>query len=191
MAFLLQRTMPDSQPHNSEPATNMSALQSLFNERSRKQLSLFAAGAGFFAISALITRRSLVRRYKLTQPGYFHPSSHAPEVNGAMEAFEALNVATVNVLSVSMMATGGALWAFDISSIDDLRYKMRKQFGIDPDRSEKDVEEEIEEWFATVLERKDKKGKKGVESVTTILEKIAEKENGKSPFEKGKDEQDK
>jgi len=93
-----------------------------------------------------------------------------------MEAFEALNIATINVASVAMLFTGGMLWAFDISSVDDLRKDLRKRLGVDQDRTDQDVEEEIEEWFATVLERKDKKDMKSVENVSVILEKVAEKE---------------
>jgi len=71
-----------------------------------------------------------------------------------------LNIATINVLSVGMMVSGGLLYAFDISSIDDMRSKVRRQIGVDVDRTDQDVEEEIEEWFATVLERKEKKEKR-------------------------------
>jgi len=82
-----------------------------------------------------------------------------------MEAFEALNIATVNVLSISMMLSGGLLYAFDISSVDDMRRAVRSRIGVDGNRTDgmrtdQDVEEEIEEWFATVLERKGKKEKK-------------------------------
>ena len=48
-----------------------------------------------------------------------------------MEAFDALTVATANVLSVGMMTAGGALWAFDISSLEDMRSKIRGGLGID------------------------------------------------------------
>lgn len=109
----------------------------------------------------MVTRRSLVRRYKATVPKFYQPNNRPnSDVNGAMEAFEALNIATINVFSVGMMATGGLLYAFDISSIDDMRRTVRSRIGVDIDRSDQDVEEEIEEWFATVLERKGKKDKK-------------------------------
>jgi hypothetical protein len=81
-------------------------------------------------------------------------------VNGALEAMEALNIATINVLSIGMMVGGGLLYAFDISSVDDIKKNVRTRIGVDVNRSDQDVEEEIEEWFATVLERKGKKEKK-------------------------------
>lgn len=73
---------------------------------------------------------------------------------------EALNIATINVLSIGMMVGGGLLYAFDISSVDDIKKNVRTRIGVDVNRSDQDVEEEIEEWFATVLERKGKKEKK-------------------------------
>lgn len=84
-----------------------------------------------------------------------------PEVNGAMEAFEALNLATLNVASAAIMLSGGMLWAFDIGGLEDMRKKVRTNMGLDPDRTDKEEEEEIEEWFATVLARKEFKHLRG------------------------------
>lgn len=75
-----------------------------------------------------------------------------------MEAVEALNIATINVLSLAVMSTGGMLWYFDINSMDDARRKLRGGLGVDgTGRDEKQVEEELEEWMATVLSRKEAK----------------------------------
>ncbi|KAI9858290.1 MAG: hypothetical protein M1813_007565 [Trichoglossum hirsutum] len=128
-------------------------------DRSGRQLGLFLAGAGFFALSTYITRRALVRRYKASLPAFYQPNYRPNTVNGAMESFEALNIATINVTSFAMMATGGVLYAFDISSLADLRRKVRGGMGIDDGtgRSEKDAEEEFEEWLAGVLARKSEK----------------------------------
>lgn len=58
------------------------------------------------------------------------------------------------------------LWAFDISSMDDMRRKIRGGLGIDGSgRSEKDAEEEMEEWLATVLARKEEKERRRKEGV--------------------------
>lgn len=160
MAFLQPGAMAPIQPALAPKTTEPHS--PLFSQRSRRQLGLFFAGAGFFAISAMITRRSLVRRYKATIPKFYHPSNRPNfQVNGAMEAFEALNIATVNVLSVSMMLGGGFLYAFDIASLDDMRRKLRSRIGVDGLRTDQEVEEEIKEWFATVLERKEKQENKG------------------------------
>lgn len=163
MAFLQRNTpsIPDAElpaPASTPPA-DVPPSSSLNPSRSRRQLGLFGAGACFFVLSSLITRRALVRRYNASRPAFYQPSNRSSgEVNGAMEAFEALNVATINVVSVTMMVTGGLLWAFDISGMDDLRRKIRGGLGVDGSgRSEKDAEEEMEEWLATVLARKDEK----------------------------------
>ena len=77
-----------------------------------------------------------------------------------MEAIEALNIATVNVLSVTMMSFGGALWYLGINSLDDARRLIRGGLGVDgTGRSEKDAEEDFEEWMASTLARKDAKEK--------------------------------
>jgi hypothetical protein len=159
MAFLERSAMAERQPAPPSQTSSTPDTQSaFFSQRSRRQLGLFFAGAGFFAISTAITRRSLVRRYKATVPKYYQPSNRPnSDVNGAIEAFEALNIATINVLSVGMMFSGGLLWAFDIASLDDMRRKVRTELGVDGIRTDKDAEEEIEEWFATVLMRKDMK----------------------------------
>jgi len=96
-------------------------------------------------------------------PSFYHPSNAPPKtpVNGALEAFEALNVATINVTSFMMMMAGGVLWAFDISSLEELRRKVRGGLGVDgTGRSEGNVEEEWEEWLATVVERRREKEKR-------------------------------
>jgi len=121
-------------------------------------LGLFFGGAAFFGVASVITRRSLVRRYKASVPKFFQQSNRPnAEVDGAMEALEALTIATVNVFSLSIMFTGGMLWAFDISSVEDMRRKLRGGLGIDGDGRENAAEEEIEEWLATVLARKEEK----------------------------------
>ncbi|TVY94461.1 Altered inheritance of mitochondria protein [Lachnellula willkommii] len=139
-----------------QPLATPESRSSFFSQRSRRQLGLFFAGAGFFAVSMAITRRSLVRRYKATIPKFYQPNNRPGfEVNGAMEAFEALNIATINVLSVSMMVSGGFLWALDISSLDDMRRKVRINMGMDASREDSEAEEEIEEMIATILARKE------------------------------------
>lgn len=85
----------------------------------------------------------------------------------------------MNVASVSMMAAGGLLWAFDISSLEDMRRKVRKGMGFSTDGNsieDKDAEEEIEEWFAEVLSRKEFKHLKAQE--------IVKKEGGAKEEEK-------
>ncbi len=63
-----------------------------------------------------------------------------------------------------MMMAGGGLWAWDISTLDDLRRKVRGRLGIEAGEGREQVaEEEFEEWLAGVLERKERKGREGRE----------------------------
>jgi predicted RNase H-like HicB family nuclease len=78
--------------------------------------------------------------------------------SGPILAIEALTVASMNVFSWAIMATGGALWYFDIASMEDLRRSIRGGMGVDgTGRTEEEAEQEMEEWLATVLSRKDDK----------------------------------
>lgn len=154
MAFLQQGIMaslgqPPTAPTAREPRTYFSS------KRAQRQLGLFFAGAGFSIATLLITRRALIRRYKATLPKFYHPSNGpGPEINGSLEAAEALSLATINVFSVGMMGVGGLLYAFDISTVADMRRDVRSRMGLDGIQTDQEAEEEIEELFASILEKK-------------------------------------
>ncbi|MCJ1380796.1 hypothetical protein MMC17_003905 [Xylographa soralifera] len=150
----------------STPPTRTAPPPTLTSQRSLRQLSLFFAGSTFFALSTLITRRALTRRRLAIFPSFYHPSNQPPKqpVDGALEAVEALGLATVNVLSVGMLAVGGTLWALDIGSLEDLQRKVRRGMGGEGSASgigkgDREMEEEWEEWLAGVVERRKWKGK--------------------------------
>lgn len=129
----------------------------------RRNKIIFGAGLGFIALSILSTRRSLARRRLASQAKFFsdQPSHHeqqSKQVSGALEAVEALNIATINVLSVAMTATGAILWYLDINSLRDARIMIRGGLGVDgTGRTEEEANEEIEEVIAGILARKDEK----------------------------------
>lgn len=59
-----------------------------------------------------------------------------------------------------MTVVGGALYALDINDMDDMRRLVRGGLGVDGSgRNEQEVEEDLEEWMATVLDRKAEKEK--------------------------------
>ncbi|KAL4884806.1 hypothetical protein BJY04DRAFT_205817 [Aspergillus karnatakaensis] len=125
---------------------------------------LFFGGALFFTLSLLTTRRALVRRFNAMIPPYYTSSIyHKPKVNGGGEAFEALHLATINVLSFAMMASGGVLWAMGVNSLDDMRSYVRKRMleGHDHSLGEADkvVEKDLEEWVAKYLGKRIEDGK--------------------------------
>jgi hypothetical protein len=126
----------------------------------------------------VITRRSLTRRRLASIPPFYTGSTYfKPDINGGMEAFEALNIATINVLSFAMMAAGGTLCAFDINTLEDLRTRVRGGLELNG-KSDGQVDAELEEWVASVLQRKDWK------SMQTVLEKEAEREEARKEKEK-------
>ncbi|KAL9062465.1 MAG: hypothetical protein Q9157_008899 [Trypethelium eluteriae] len=118
-------------------------------------------------MSALVTRRALLRRYIATIPPFYQPNSQPRHVNGSAEAAQALGLATLNVTSFAIMATGGTLWALDISNLAEMRRKMRGGLGIDEsDNSDQEAEEKLEEWLAVILSRKQEEdGKKAASDV--------------------------
>jgi hypothetical protein len=78
------------------------------------------------------------------------------KAGGPLMAIEALNLATLNVISFAVMFVGGMSFAFDISSIDELRAKARQVIGgAAGGRTDEEAEREVEEWVARVLARKE------------------------------------
>ncbi|KAH8661905.1 hypothetical protein BX600DRAFT_437340 [Xylariales sp. PMI_506] len=125
----------------------------ILSQRSLKQLSLFFAGAGFLALSTLVTRRSIARKRIVTIPKFYQPSnlpSAKMESDRSLIAVEALSLATLNVCGFGIMATGGLSWAFDISTVAELRYLARRNIK-NGGQLDEEAEREVEEWVAKVL----------------------------------------
>ena len=153
-------THPPTSDHSVAQPNNSLLARLLPPQRTRKQLTLLFAGATFATLSALVTRRSLLRRHPAFHgpPRLFAPSNAPPRVPGPREALEALNLASLHVISWAVLCTGGVLFAFDIGSLDEMRQRIRGGLGVDGSgRSEEEVEEEWEEWLAGVVERRRRK----------------------------------
>ena len=146
--------------------TDGSTQQSWQSDPRNRNKIIFGAGLAFFGLSMLISRRAFVRRRLASNPAFYtnapgHHAEQAKKASPAMEAFEALNIATVNVLSLTMLASGGTLWYFDINTMAEARKFIRGGLGVDgTGKSETQAEEEFEEWMATTLARKDAKDSK-------------------------------
>ncbi|KAK6496456.1 hypothetical protein TWF481_002474 [Arthrobotrys musiformis] len=128
-------------------------------QRARKQLTLYFGGATFLLLSMAVARRSTRRRYLATVPKYYTPNTRATELNfnTGIDAFEALNIASLGVFSVGMMTIGAGMYVADVVNVDEMRRLLRSKYGMEGRMSEMDVEEEMEEWIASVLARKDRK----------------------------------
>ena len=160
---------PPVQTSSSSPApSDTLASQGTFQQPDRNRNKIiFSAGVAFFAFSLLITRRAFTRRRIASNPAFYtnapgHRDAQSKSVSGPIEALEALSIATTNVLSLAMMGIGGTLWSLDINSLEEGRRFIRGGLGVDGSgRSEKQAEEDFEEWMATTLARKDAKESQG------------------------------
>lgn len=76
---------------------------------------------------------------------------------GSVMAAEALALATLNVAAFAVMLAGGLAWAFDLSSVADLRARARlrlhRQTGGEADDDDGALDREVEEWAAGWLAR--------------------------------------
>ncbi|KAI0173636.1 hypothetical protein GGR52DRAFT_397263 [Hypoxylon sp. FL1284] len=155
----LQATIPPPQPR-----------PPVFSQRSLKQLGLFFAGGAFLTLSALITRRAVARKHVMTMPKFYSQSNRMADKahsDSSLIAFEALHLATLNVFGFGIMATGGLAWAFDISNFDDLKRMAQRHIGPTDGHVDEEAEQQIEEWVAKVLLRKDKKDQEAESSPKT------------------------
>ncbi|KAJ5632799.1 hypothetical protein N7490_009138 [Penicillium lividum] len=150
------QTTNQTQPLQSAPSPSESsqlAQQPL--QRSNRNLTLLLGGVAFFSLSVWVTRRASIRkRIECIPPFYSSSTYFQPPVNGAGEAFEALSLASLNVLSFGMMTTGAAMYALDINGLDDARRFMRVAMssGIDETgKSDEQLEEEVTEWVTSLL----------------------------------------
>ena len=157
-------TTPSVSPSSSHPQSL--AGKPIRPEQPHRNKIVFASSVVFFGFSILITRRAIFRRQNAhlaealaaEKIARGEPVVAPPKVNSTLEAIEALNVATINVLSIAMMATSGALWYLDINNMDQARFKMRRAMGVDVyAKTEDEANEEIEEWIASTLARKEQK----------------------------------
>ncbi|KAI1077485.1 hypothetical protein F5B20DRAFT_262538 [Whalleya microplaca] len=157
---------PSQQPPQSlqspQSAQNMQAsrepMPPILSPRSLKQLGFFFAGAGFLSLSIVITRRAVARRILATIPKFFEQSNHPPsdiQTEGSLIAFDALRLATLNVIGFGIMGTGGIAWAFNISGVDDLRRMTHRSMGLAEGHTDEDAERAVEEWVAKILGHKE------------------------------------
>jgi len=74
-------------------------------------------------------------------------------VNGALEALDALGIATINVFSYGIMFGGGALWASNTSTVAELKRKIQipLDLGTGKESGDKPDDGLIESWPAAAL----------------------------------------
>ncbi|KAF2205874.1 hypothetical protein GQ43DRAFT_361296 [Delitschia confertaspora ATCC 74209] len=118
------KTPPRSSPEVAYESTPISSPRSL------KQLSIFFLGASLFLVSTSVTRRAIHRRHLRNIPKLFEANTNPHEhFSPTADAIQALNLATMNVVSLGVMAIGGTLWAFDISGLSEMQRALRSRLG--------------------------------------------------------------
>ena len=89
---------------------------------------------------------------------------HKPSISGGQDAFEALNIATINTVSIAMILAGGTFCVLDIDSVEAARKRYREKMGLEgslkkgvrPSKEEEEqFERDMEEWLGSVFEKKD------------------------------------
>ena len=164
------------QPKSTRPSTQRLDA----SHRRRRQNALFFGGLAFTGLSAFVTRRALLRK-RLPFPKTFSPSNEAPKDQGAgaLDALQALNLATMNVFSVAMTAVGAGAIYFDIADLGDLRESVRKGVGFDVYAGDTKADKEIEGWIAEVLASKEGGFKEGIAKKLEELQKQDEQKGEK------------
>lgn len=115
------------QPSSSEVIYEKTPITS---PRSLSQMSIFFLGASLFMVSASVTSRAVYRRQIRAIPRFFVPNTNPHEYFSPwLDAVQALGIATMNVTSVGVMVVGGTLWAFDISTMTEMRAILRGRLG--------------------------------------------------------------
>ncbi|KAF4339265.1 hypothetical protein FBEOM_6801 [Fusarium beomiforme] len=120
-------------------------------DRSIRQFGLLLTGAGFLAASVAVSRRSVVRMRHNSFPKFYSSNRSQVKFDSAdrsLLAVQALGLATLNVMSFGIMLVGGISWAFDLSSIEELRQRTQavtRRPGVVNPEDEKAMEELIEE----------------------------------------------
>ncbi|KAF2709579.1 hypothetical protein K504DRAFT_467541 [Pleomassaria siparia CBS 279.74] len=100
------------------------------SQRSLRQISVFAIGAACFLASTALTRRAIYRRQLRIPPKFFDPNTNPHEHFSPLnDALQAVNLATMNCVSVGIMVVGGTLWTFDISGLKEAQYALRGRLG--------------------------------------------------------------
>ncbi|KAF1974366.1 hypothetical protein BU23DRAFT_461741 [Bimuria novae-zelandiae CBS 107.79] len=117
-----QRPPPES-AYESTPITSA---------RSLRQLSVFFFGATCFLASTALTRRAIYKRHLRVKPSFYAPNTNPHEhFSPVHEAVQALNLATMNCVSLGTMALGGTMWAFDIANLKEAQARLRGRLNYD------------------------------------------------------------
>ncbi|KNG47306.1 hypothetical protein DDE82_000916 [Stemphylium lycopersici] len=136
--------------------------------RSLRQLSIYFLGSACLLASTAITRKAIWRRQLRTMPKFYEANTNPHEYFSPFsDACQALNLATINCVSVGIMALGGAMWTFDIANLKEARAVLRRRLHYDRIyESEDEVPNTLSEMIAAsgqmrILDEDEKDGSSG------------------------------
>lgn len=119
---------PPPQP----PAENAYTGTPITSPRSLRQLSIYFLGSACLLASTAITRKAIWRRQLRIKPKFYDANTNPHEYFSPFsDACQALNLATMNCVSVGIMALGGAMWTFDIANLKEARAVLRSRLNYD------------------------------------------------------------
>jgi hypothetical protein len=118
--------------------------------RSLRQLSVFFLGGACLLASTAITRKAVWRRQLRIKPKFYEANTNPHEYFSPFsDACQAFNLATMNCVSVGIMALGGAMWSFDIANLREAQAVLRSRLNYDSIyRSEDDIPRSFSELIA-------------------------------------------
>ncbi|KAF4944876.1 hypothetical protein FGADI_12391 [Fusarium gaditjirri] len=143
-------SIPPTIPAAPQRASPIIAAQQPSWDRSIRQFGLLLTGAGFLAASVAVSRRSVLRMRRNSFPNFYTSNRHQVKFDSgdrSLLAVQALGLATLNVMSFGVMLVGGISWAFDLSSIEELRQRTQavtRRPGMVSPEDEKAMEELME-----------------------------------------------
>ncbi|KAF1838743.1 hypothetical protein BDW02DRAFT_488293 [Decorospora gaudefroyi] len=118
--------------------------------RSLRQLSIYFLGSACLLASTAITRKAIWRRQLRVKPKFYEANTNPHEYFSPFsDACQALNLATMNCVSVGIMGLGGIMWTFDIANLKEARAVLRSRLNYDRIyQSEDEVPNTISEMIA-------------------------------------------
>ncbi|KAF1913619.1 hypothetical protein BDU57DRAFT_520558 [Ampelomyces quisqualis] len=137
-------------PTSQSPPETIYVGTPITSQRSLRQLSIFFLGGACLLATTAITRKAVWRRQLRVMPRFYEPNTNPHEFFSPFsDAIQALNLATMNCASVSIMAVGGAMWTFDIANLKEAQASLRRRLNYDSIyKSEDEIPRNLSELIA-------------------------------------------
>jgi hypothetical protein len=121
------------------------------------------------AATIAVSRRSVMRRQLEALPRFFASNRNPTKLDSSdrsLLAVEAFGLATLNVTSFGIMLTGGIAYAFDLSSLRELKQRSKAAIS-KPGKVSPEDEKELQEMMDGLLAKLGMEIPKGEQAVGT------------------------